>query len=45
VIHKTATSKQARGAGEMAQWLRAQTALIENLGSVLSTHVAVHNHV
>jgi hypothetical protein len=31
------------GAGEMVQWLRALTALTENLVSVPSTHMAAHN--
>ena len=30
-------------AGEMAQWLRALTALPEDPGSILSTHMAAHN--
>jgi hypothetical protein len=33
------------GAGEMAQQLRALTALEEEPGSVPSTHVAVLNHL
>jgi hypothetical protein len=28
---------------EMAQWLRALTALPENQGSIPSTHMAIHN--
>jgi hypothetical protein len=31
------------GAGEMAQQLRALTALPEDLGSIPSTHMAAHN--
>ena len=31
------------GAGEMAQWLGALTALPEDLGSIPSTHMAAHN--
>jgi hypothetical protein len=32
------------GAGEMAQWLRALTALPEVLSSNPSTHMVAHNH-
>ena len=31
--------------GEMDQWLRAQTVLTQELGSVSSTHVAAYNHL
>lgn len=31
------------GAKEVAPWLKALAALQENLGSIPSTHVAVHN--
>jgi hypothetical protein len=30
-------------AEEMAQWLRALAVLLENLGSIPSTHMAAHN--
>jgi hypothetical protein len=33
------------GAGEMAQWLRALTALSEVLSSILSNHMVAHNHL
>jgi hypothetical protein len=33
------------GAREMAQWLRALTALPEVLGSIPSTHMEAHNHL
>ena len=33
------------GAGEMAQWLKALTALREDPGSVLSTYTAAHNYL
>jgi hypothetical protein len=33
------------GAGEMAQQLRAQTALLEVLSSNPSNHMVVHNHL
>jgi hypothetical protein len=32
-------------AGEVAQWLRALTALPEVLSSISSNHVVAHNHV
>jgi hypothetical protein len=32
------------GAGEMAQWLRALTALPEVLSSIPSNHMVAHNH-
>ena len=31
-------------AGEMAQWLRALTALLKVLSSIPSNHVVAHNH-
>jgi hypothetical protein len=34
-----------RGAGEMAQWLRALTALPEVLSSIPSIHMVAHNHL
>jgi hypothetical protein len=33
------------GAGEMAQWLRALTALPENLSSIPSNHMVAHNYL
>jgi hypothetical protein len=33
------------GAGEVAQWLRALTALPEVLSLILSTHMVAHNHL
>jgi hypothetical protein len=36
---------KGRGAGEMAQWLRAPTALPEVLSSNPSTHTVAHNHL
>lgn len=30
-------------AGEMDQWLRALTDLLEDMGSILSTHTMAHN--
>jgi hypothetical protein len=32
------------GAGEMAQWLRALTALLKVLSSNPSNHMVAHNH-
>jgi hypothetical protein len=34
-----------RGAGEMAQWLRALAALPEVLSSIPSNHMVAHNHL
>jgi len=34
-----------RGAGEMAQQLRALTALLEVLSSIPSNHMVAHNHL
>ena len=36
--------KAILGAGEMAQWLRAQTALPKVLSSNPSNHMVAHNH-
>jgi hypothetical protein len=33
------------GGGEMAQWLRALTALPEFLSSIPSKHMVAHNHL
>jgi hypothetical protein len=33
------------GAGEMAQWLRALTALPEDPSSIPSNHMVAHNHL
>jgi len=35
----------AQGAAEMAQWLRALTALPEVLSSIPSNHMVAHNHL
>jgi hypothetical protein len=32
-------------AGEMAQWLRALTVLLEVLSSIPSNHMVAHNHL
>ena len=37
--------KKVRVAGEMAQWLRAVTALPEVLSSIPSNHMVAHNHL
>jgi hypothetical protein len=36
-------NKKIIGAGEMAWWLRTLAALLEDLGSIPSTHKAAHN--
>ena len=33
------------GTGEVAQWLRALTALLEVLSSIPSNHMVAHNHL
>jgi hypothetical protein len=33
------------GAGEMAQWLRGLTVLLEVLSSIPSNHMVAHNHL
>jgi hypothetical protein len=38
-------NKNGPGAGEMAQWLRALTALPEVLRSIPSNHTVAHNHL
>jgi hypothetical protein len=43
--NKTITKTNFWGAGEMAQWLRALTALPGVLSSIPSNHVVVHNHL
>jgi hypothetical protein len=35
----------ARQAGEMAQWLRAPTALLKVLSSNVSNHMVAHKHL
>jgi len=37
--------KAIKGAGEMAQQLRALTALPEDLSSIPSNHMVAHNHL
>ena len=37
--------KDRLGAGEMAQWLRAPTALPEILSSIPSNYMVAHNHL
>ena len=37
------TGENRDGAGEMAQWLRALTALPKDPGSIPSTHMTTHN--
>ena len=38
-------TKLPPSAGEMAQWLRALTALPEVLSSILSNHMVAHSHL
>jgi hypothetical protein len=42
---KKKRKKEKKGAGEMAQPLRALTALPEVLSSLPSNHVVAHNHL
>lgn len=44
-LSRKTNKKQSGGAGEMAQWLRAMTALPEVLSSIPSNHMVVHNHL
>jgi len=37
--------KKKLGAGEMAQWLRALSALPEVMSSIPSNHMVAHNHL
>jgi hypothetical protein len=37
--------KWLKWAGEMAQWLRALTALLEVLSSIPNNHMVAHNHL
>jgi len=37
--------KNCRASGEMAQWLKALTALLEVLSSNPSNHMVAHNHL
>jgi hypothetical protein len=37
--------KYTCGAGEMAQWLRGLTVLLEVLSSIPSSHMVAHNHL
>ncbi|EDL00620.1 mCG1042693, partial [Mus musculus] len=49
VSSRTARAMQrnpvSKKAGEMAQWLRALTALPEVLSSIPSNHMVAHNHL
>jgi cold shock CspA family protein len=42
--HAVRIKKLPKGAGEMAQWLRAPTALLKVLSSNPSNHMVTHNH-
>jgi hypothetical protein len=39
------TKKHLSGAGVMAQWLNAMTALPEVLSAIPSNHMVAHNHL
>ena len=41
----SASKNKANGSGDMAQWLRALTALPEVLSSTPSKHMVAHNHL
>ena len=41
----TVLKKQTNSAGEMAQWLKALTALLEVLSSIPRNHLVAHNHL
>ena len=41
----TTVEKKFKGAGEVAQWLRAPTALLKGLSSNPSNHMVTHNHL
>jgi len=43
--HKNITENNFMGAGEIAQWLRALTALPEVMSSIPSNHMVAHNHL
>jgi hypothetical protein len=43
VIHKTLSQKYMQGAGELAQWFRADNSFAEDLSTTPSTHVRMHN--
>jgi hypothetical protein len=44
-IHQTQENDKEKGAGEMAQQLRALTARPEVLSSIPSNHLVAHNHL
>jgi hypothetical protein len=43
-VHVSQSRSLGGGAGEMAQWLRALTALLKVLSSNPSNHMVAHNH-
>jgi hypothetical protein len=43
--HRLSSRKPLPWTGEMAQWLRALTALPEVLSSIPSNHMVAHNHL
>jgi hypothetical protein len=44
-LSRNSHTRETYWAGEMAQWLRALTALPEVLSSIPSNHVVAHNHL
>ena len=45
LCHNSSSKDLPCGAGEVAQWLRALTALPEVLSSIPSNHMVAHNHL
>jgi hypothetical protein len=45
VYHSAHKECSYEGAGEMAQWVRALTALLKVLSSIPSNHMVAHNHL
>jgi hypothetical protein len=44
-LGEVSLKKTGMGAGEMAQWLKTLTALLEVLSSNPSNHMVAHNHL
>lgn len=44
-VTKCAHERTKVGAGDLAQWLRALTVLLEGTGSILSPDKAAHDHL
>jgi hypothetical protein len=43
--NRQAAERELEGAGEMAQWLTALTALTEDLSSIPSKYMIAHSHL